>query len=540
MTTSIKGPVIIHIILMHRVIVEALPLLNTKLNPGISVRDLLSVVLEEKLMAAQAQASSPPKRSGVGRAFTLIVGIVCFGLLGYLLFQIVDQFVVPPPAHRLILIRDIPLPSGLPSPAEEKLLASGKDPKALAPGVAQNFDHFDFEAFDPTLQLLFIAHSGPNPDLLLQAHADFNATRDGPFDGHIIVVNTKLNTVVGRINVPQVAGMLYVPQLDKVFAADAQDNYIAEIDPHTFKITSTIQLQDNESPDAMIYDPDQRRLFVSDPGTPVNPDVDMNANRKNENVAVIDAVNDKLIQYINLGNIDLLPGENVRPSDKLPLIPDTSPSHSGKFIPKFGHDVGHIQFDSGFIYVTSQVLSDGNILDPLFLPPAGTGELFQIDALKMQVVNEIDLPVTCSTPHGFTIDASRHTGYIACTDVAPTASGRTLFENLVRVDLGDPTAMKVIPTEPGAVRLQGGADIVRLDQNSSLHIDVLFVACQAGISIFDITQGKFHKLGDEVIGKGTHSIAIDPATQTLFLPIAIGGRPVLRVARFNPNGQSNF
>ena len=491
-------------------------------------------------MAAHAQATSPSKRSGLNRVFTLLIGIICFGLLGYLLVQIVYQFVVPPPAHRLILVQDIPLPSAIPSPTEEKLLDSGHDPKALAPGVSQDFDHFDFQAFDPNLHLLFIAHSGPNPDLLIQAHANFDSKRDGPFDGHIIVVNTVLNTIVGRINVPQVAGIVYVPQLDKVFAADAQDNYIVDIDPHTLKVTATIQLQDNESPDAMVYDPDQQRLFVSDPGTPANPDVDMNADRKNENVAVIDAVEDKLSQYINVGNTDLMPGEVVRPADKLPLLPDTSPGHAGKFIPKFGHDVGHIQYDNGFIYITSQVLSDGNIVDPFFLPPAGTGELFQIDAAKLQVVNEIDLPVTCSTPHGFAIDTSQHTGYIACTDSAPTNSGRALFENLVRVDLSDPAAMKVIPTDPRAARLQSGPDIVRLDQNTALHIDVLFVACKAGISIFDLTPGKFRKLGDEVIGKGTHTIAIDPVTQKIYVPIIIGGRPVLRVAQFDPHGQSNF
>jgi len=190
--------------------------------------------------------------------------------------------------------------------------------------------------------------------------------------------------------------------------------------------------------------------------------------------------------------------------------------------------------------VTSQVLPDGNITDPFFLPPAGTGELFQIDPVKMQVVNEIDLPVTCSTPHGFAIDTSQHIGYIACTDVAASSSGRNLFQNLVRVDLSDPTTMKVIPTDPSSARLQGGPDIIRIDQNSALHIDVLFVACQAGISMFDITPGKFHKLGDEVIGKGTHTLAVDPATQTLYLPITIGGRPVLRIVRYNPNGQSNF
>jgi DNA-binding beta-propeller fold protein YncE len=483
-----------------------------------------------------SQTKSAGKSSGIRRIFTLITGIVCFSLLAYLLVQVVHQFLVPPPAHRLILVQDIPLPSGLPSPAEEKLLASGTDPKALAPGVAQDFDGFDFQTYDPDLHLLFVDHTGPNPDLF----PNFDPKRDGPFDGHIIVFDTLSNKIVGRITVPQVAGMVYVPGLDKVFAADAQDNYIADINPHTLKVTATIQLQDNESPDAMIYDPVERRLFVSDPGAPVDPLKDMNADRNNENVAVIDAVNDKLIKYINLGNVDLLAGENVRPADGIPLVADQA--HPGKFIPKFGHDVGHDQYYNGFIYLPSQILPDGNSANPFLLPPPGTGELFQIDAVNLQIVGEIDMPVSCSTPHGFAIDASQHTGYVACTDFAPSDSGRTLFENLARVDLSDPTTMKAIRTDdPNKLRLQGGADIVRIEHNSALNINVLFVGCQAGISIFDITPGKFHKLGDEIIGKGTHTIAIVDLPQGIYvyLPMNAGGRPILRIAKYNPNGQSS-
>ena len=151
------------------------------------------------------------------------------------------------------------------------------------------------------------------------------------------------------------------------------------------------------------------------------------------------------------------------------------------------------------------------------------------------------MPVSCSTPHGFAIDDSQHTGYVACTDFAPSDSGRTLFENLARVDLSDPTNMKAISTDkPNELRLQGGPDIVRIEHNSALHVDVVFVGCKAGISIFDITPGKFHKLGDEIIGKATHTIAVVdlPDGIYVYLPMTIGGRPVLRVARYNPNGQS--
>src|SRR5579872_96379 len=114
------------------------------------------------------QAKEARKKFGAGRIFTLLIGFVCFSLLAYLLIQIIQQFVVPPPARRLILVQDVPLPSGLPSSAEEKLLAAGNDPNALAPGVAQDFDGFDFQTYNPTLHLLFVDHTGPNPDLLLQ------------------------------------------------------------------------------------------------------------------------------------------------------------------------------------------------------------------------------------------------------------------------------------------------------------------------------------------------------------------------------------
>ena len=92
-------------------------------------------------MAVQTKAPPQARRFGLGRALTVIAGIVCFGLLGYLLLQIVTQFVVPPPARRLILVQDVPLPSGLPTPAQEKLLVPNAAQNTLLnPGVTVDFD----------------------------------------------------------------------------------------------------------------------------------------------------------------------------------------------------------------------------------------------------------------------------------------------------------------------------------------------------------------------------------------------------------------
>jgi len=54
--------------------------------------------------------------------------------------------------------------------------------------------------------------------------------------------------------------------------------------------------------------------------------------------------------------------------------------------------------------------------------------------------------------------------------------------------------------------------------------------------VFDEKAGEFHKLGDYVLGKGTHTIAIDEETQYLYLPLNTGGRPTLRIVKYNPNG----
>ncbi len=118
-----------------------------------------------------------------------------------------------------------------------------------------------------------------------------------------------------------------------------------------------IALPDNEGPDAISYDPDHQLIFVSDPGSPPNT-ISMNVLRSNENVAVIDAVHDKLIKLINLGNVPLLPGENVTSGENAPKVP-VEPGN----IPRYGHDVGHNKYDTGLhmLFVTSAVLPNAMI-----------------------------------------------------------------------------------------------------------------------------------------------------------------------------------
>src|SRR5690348_7721425 len=99
-------------------------------------------------MAQISTAAARTTRLGVSRVFTVLLGLASLSLLVYMLAHVVYQVVVPSPAHRILFVEDIPLPSGLGATSPGQT-----DP--LAPGVQQDFDHFDFQAYDARTHRLF-------------------------------------------------------------------------------------------------------------------------------------------------------------------------------------------------------------------------------------------------------------------------------------------------------------------------------------------------------------------------------------------------
>src|SRR6266704_6941036 len=240
-------------------------------------------------MAQQSTAASPPQRFGVGRIAWWLLVLISAGLLIFLITSEVIRFSTPIPLHRLQIVQDIPLPDALPDPNR-----TSQNP--FASGQAQSFDHFDFQSLDPNTHLLFIVHTGPNPDK--EAAILHNPNFDAGTDGNIVVFNTQLKKVVGLINVPQAAGVMVTPDLGKVFIGDAAESIIyifSEQSP--FNIIAKIQLDPNDGPDALEYDQIDHRIFVGDPGAAIRPD-NANIALKNQNVAVIDAITNKLITRI--------------------------------------------------------------------------------------------------------------------------------------------------------------------------------------------------------------------------------------------------
>ncbi len=430
-------------------------------------------------MAQQPMTASQPQRAGLSRVAWWLLVIVSFGLLFFLIVSEIIRFSTPIELHRLKIVQDIPLPDALPDPRRT-------DQNPFAAGQAQRFDHFDFQSLDPATHLLFIVHTGPNPDK--EAAILHNPNFDEGTDGNIVVFNTSLNKVVGLIDVPQASGILVVPTIGKVFISDAGDSIVYIVDEHSpFKVIAKVQLDALDGPDAIEYDPVDQRIFVADAGASADPD-NANIALKNQNIAVINAVTNKLITKIQIG------------------------SHK-----PFGDDVGHMQFDpvTHRLYVTTVPLIDQNLNEPQ-TPPSF---IDVIDPLTLKIVSQVKLPDECLTPHGMVIDAQQREAFVACVD----------SQNLTRVDL---KTMKPFPGDLLPVAF--GPDIVRLDHSQHL----LFVGCAGGISIFDENNLALKKLGDYSLGGGSHhTLAIDEATQRLYLPLpSIGNRPVLRVIQYVPNG----
>ncbi|HCI79941.1 MAG TPA: hypothetical protein DHW02_09630 [Ktedonobacter sp.] len=431
------------------------------------------------------QAPSTPKIS-VGRISWWLLVAVSVALLVFLLASEIIRFSSPIQLQRLRQVQDIPLPNAL--------SGYSKSQNPLASGQAERFDHFDFQSYDAATHLLFIVHTGPNPDK--EAAILHNPNFNPETDGNIIVFDTQLNKVVGLVPVPRAAGIIVAHDLGKVFVGDADDGRIYVFNEQSpFQILSKIQLDSHDGPDAIEYDSVDHLIFVADPGTPIDPANSAIVALKNQNVAVINARTDTLITRIPLG-LDMRFGQN----------------------PRFGEDVGHIQFDpvSHRVFVVTLPLVDPDNPKAVQTPPSFVAV---IDPTTLKVISDIRLPDQCLTPHGMVIDAAQREAFIACVT----------SQNLVRVDL---QTMK--PFSEPLLPLAFNPDIVRLDQSAHL----LVVGCASGISLFDESGGQLKKLNNYFLGGGSnHTIAINEAQQILYLPLpTVGDRPVLRIIQYDPNG----
>ena len=186
------------------------------------------------------------------------------------------------------------------------------------------------------------------------------------------------------------------------------------------------------------------------------------------------------------------------------LVIDTQTNRLVATIP-LGGEAGNTQYDpvSGHIYVDVQTQN----------------ALAAIDPATNAVVARYPL-TGCTHDHSLLIDASQRLAFVACDGNA----------TLLLLDLG---TMQVLERQP----VGDSPDVLALDGGSHL----LYVASESGVlSVFDEQTRALRKIGEGYVAADAHSVAVDPATHALYLPLQeVNGRPVLRIARFLPPSQQH-
>jgi YVTN family beta-propeller protein len=162
---------------------------------------------------------------------------------------------------------------------------------------------------------------------------------------------------------------------------------------------------------------------------------------------------------------------------------------------QLGGDVGNTQYDpfSKHIFVNVQ----------------GVGELIEIDPRSDMILRRIPIPGVHGN-HGLLIEPDLRLAFIADED-----SNRLLVMDLNSTDIVAESAVGK------------GPDVLAYDP----VLEILYVASESGvISEFKVSEQGVSKIDEIAIGSNAHTIAVDPATHKLYLPLkVIGKRSVLRV-----------
>lgn len=163
-----------------------------------------------------------------------------------------------------------------------------------------------------------------------------------------------------------------------------------------------------------------------------------------------------------------------------------------------GGEVGNVQYDpvTGHIYV----------------PVQSHDELIAVDPVALKVIARHKLP-GCRHPHGLRIADGAPIGYVACDE----------NDLLFAVNL---TSGKITAEPP----IGRDADVLASDPG----LKRLYVASESGyLTVVGIDEpAEPVALGMVMVANNAHSVAVDPATHQLFLPLKdLDGKAVMRILR---------
>ena len=140
-------------------------------------------------------------------------------------------------------------------------------------------------------------------------------------------------------------------------------------------------------------------------------------------------------------------------------------------------------------------------------------QLVAIDPVSARVVGRYDLP-GADHPHGFVIDAPQRLAFVAC-------------EGNARLLVFDLNTMRVIESH----EVGDDPDVLAFDPG----LNRLYVASESGVVTVFQERGRVLEPLGEYRAPAAHTVAVDPATHRVYLPLTnVGGRPVLRILLPSP------
>jgi YVTN family beta-propeller protein len=147
----------------------------------------------------------------------------------------------------------------------------------------------------------------------------------------------------------------------------------------------------------------------------------------------------------------------------------------------------------------------------IFINVQSTAELLEIDPAVDKIVQRIPVPGAKGN-HGLLIEPALRLAFIACED----------NDKLMVMDLRTKQVVSELPAK-------GKPDVLAYDAGLGL----LYLASESGVVYqFKVSTQGVSKFGEEVVGANAHTVAVDPATHEVYLPLKEAGRhPVLRVMR---------
>lgn len=148
--------------------------------------------------------------------------------------------------------------------------------------------------------------------------------------------------------------------------------------------------------------------------------------------------------------------------------------------------------------------------DRVFVAVQTLDELVAINPATNRIITRSKLPALCENDHGVLVDPVDHLAFITCDGNA----------KLLTLDL--PT-LKVT----GVQTVGNTPDVLTYDSG----LRRLYVASESGVvAAFAVSKAGVRKLGEGFVAEEAHSIAVDPDTHRVYIPLQnVAGQAELRI-----------